>query len=101
MGLPWSAVDEKAGTVRIEQALIEVSGHVEWSPGKNERSRRTIPIDSATAKALAAHRRRQAEERLAAGPEWIDMGLVVTSKTGNRDALSNCTVGWQHSRWQR
>lgn len=53
----------KAGTVRIEQALIEVSGNVEWSPGKNERSRRTIPIDSATAKALGAHRRFQAEER--------------------------------------
>jgi integrase len=26
LGLPWSAVDVKAGTVRIEQALIEVSG---------------------------------------------------------------------------
>jgi integrase len=89
LGLPWSAVDVKAGTVRIEQALIEVSGKVEWSPGKNERSRRTIPIDPATAKALAAHRRFQAEERMAAGPEWIDMGLVVTSKTGNRVAPSN------------
>ncbi len=89
LGLPWSAVDVKAGTVRIEQALIEVSGKVEWSPGKNERSRRTIPIDPATAKALVAHRRFQAEERLAAGPEWIDMGLVVTSKTGNRVAPSN------------
>ncbi len=89
LGLPWSAVDVKAGTVRIEQALIEVSGKVEWSAGKNERSRRTIPIDPATAKALAAHRRFQAEERLAAGPEWIDMGLVVTSRTGNRVAPSN------------
>ena len=89
LGLPWSAVDVKAGTVRIEQALIEVSGKVEWSPGKNERSRRTIPIDPATAKALATHRRFQAEERMAAGPEWIDMGLVVTSRTGNRVAPSN------------
>ena len=89
LGLPWSAVDLKAGTVRIEQALIEVSGNVEWSSGKNERSRRTIPIDPATAKALAAHRRFQAEERMAAGPAWIDTGLVVTTKTGNRVSPSN------------
>ena len=89
LGLPWSTVDLNAGTVRIEQALIEVSGKPEWSPGKNERSRRTIPIDPATAKALAAHRRFQIEERVAAGPSWIDMGLVVTTKTGNRVSPSN------------
>ena len=61
--------------------------------GVEPRQERTIatdnPIDPATAKALAADRRFQAEERMAAGPEWIDMGLVVTSKTGNRAAPSN------------
>jgi len=33
-------------------------------------------------KALAAHRRFQAEERLAAGHRWVDNDLVVASKTG-------------------
>ncbi len=78
----WSTVDLKTGTVRIERALVEVRGRPEWSAGKNARSRRTIPIDPATAKALAAHRRFQAEERLAAGHEWVDNDLVVATRTG-------------------
>jgi integrase len=48
LGLRWSAVDVKKGTVRIERALVEVRGRPEWSAGKNTRSRRTIPIDPAT-----------------------------------------------------
>ena len=47
LGLRWSAVDLKRGTVRIERALVEVHGRPEWSDGKNARSRRTIPIDPA------------------------------------------------------
>lgn len=82
LGLRWSAVDLKKGTVRIERALIEVHGRPEWSDGKNARSRRTVPIDPSTAKALAAHRKFQAEERLAAGISWVDNDLVVATKTG-------------------
>jgi integrase len=59
-----------------------VDGRPEWSDGKNERSRRTIPIDEETAAALASHRRLQAEERLAAGPQWEDNDLVLATKTG-------------------
>ena len=83
LGLGWSSVDLKKGTVRIERALVEVHGHPEWSDGKNARSRRTIPIDPMMVKALTVHRRVQAEERLAAGAAWNDNGLVVATKHGN------------------
>ena len=83
LGLGWSSVDLKKGTVRIERALVEVHGHPEWSDGKNARSRRTIPIDPKMVKALTVHRRFQAEERLAAGAAWNDNGLVVATKQGN------------------
>ena len=83
LGLGWSAVDLKKGTVRIERALVEVHGRPEWSNGKNARSRRTIPIDPMMVKALTAHRRFQAEERLAAGAAWNDNGLVVATRHGN------------------
>jgi integrase len=89
LGLPWSAVNLKAGTVRVEQALIEVHGRPEWSEGKNARSRRTIPIDPGMAKTLASHRKFQAEERLAAGAAWHDSGLVVSTKTGSRVSPGN------------
>ena len=83
LGLGWSAVDLKNGTVRIERALVEVHGRPDWSDGKNARSRRTIPIDPTMVKALTIHRRFQAEERLAAGGAWNDIGLVVATKHGN------------------
>lgn len=83
LGLCWSAVDLKKGTVRIERALVEVHGRPEWTDGKNARSRRTIPVDPAMVRALVAHRRLQAEERLGAGEAWVDNDLVVATRQGN------------------
>jgi integrase len=82
LGLTWSAVDLKRGSVRIKQALIEVHGRPEWSEGKNTRSRRTIPIDRSTVAALKEHHRFQNEERLAAGHRWNDFDLVVATRVG-------------------
>src|SRR5262249_24619440 len=82
LAVRWSAVDLKNGTFRIERALVEVRGRPEWSSGKNVRSRRTIPIDAGMAQALVAHRRFQVEERLAAGPTWVDNDLVVATRSG-------------------
>ncbi|HEY3483922.1 MAG TPA: site-specific integrase, partial [Ilumatobacteraceae bacterium] len=82
LGLTWSAIDLKRATVRIEQALIEVHGRPDWSPGKNSRSRRTIPIDASTVAALEKHRKFQKEERLAAGARWNDHELVVATRVG-------------------
>ena len=82
LGLRWSDVDLRKGTVRIERAVVEVHGRPKWSDGKNARSQRTIPIDQSMAKALSANRKFQAEERLAAGRRWADNDLVVATRTG-------------------
>jgi integrase len=89
LGLGWSAVDLDAGTIRIEHGLVEVHGRPEWTAGKNERSRRTIPIDPTTVKSLAAHRRFQEEERVAAGTRWHELDLVVMTHHGNRVSPGN------------
>lgn len=89
LGLTWSAVDLDAGTIGIERALVEVHGRPEWTDGKNERSRRTIPIDATSVNLLVAHRRLQLEERLAAGHSWHDDDLVVTTRTGTRVSPGN------------
>ena len=83
LGLRWSAVDLKTGHGAHRAGLVEVHGRPEWSEGKNARSRRTIPIDPSMAKALADHRRFQAEERLAAGAAWNDNDLVVATRHGH------------------
>ncbi|MEZ5175149.1 MAG: tyrosine-type recombinase/integrase [Acidimicrobiia bacterium] len=49
---------------------------------KTKRSRRTLHITPALDSLLRAHRVRQAQERLAAGPEWADSDLVFTTKKG-------------------
>lgn len=49
---------------------------------KTKRSRRTLHITPALDSLLRAHRARQAQERLAAGPEWADSDLVFTTKKG-------------------
>jgi integrase len=89
LGLHWSEVDLKKGTIKIERALVEVRGVPTWTDGKNTRARRTIPLDAGTLRALQAHRRFQAEERLAAGHDWTDQDLVIATKTGNQVAPGN------------
>lgn len=49
---------------------------------KSTRSRRTIRLPSIVAIALKTHRTGQLEERLAAGGEWKDSGLVFTTPFG-------------------
>jgi integrase len=55
---------------------------VVFGPPKSSKSRRTIPLPAASAKALRAHRANQAAEALALGPAWVDSGLVFTSTVG-------------------
>jgi integrase len=49
---------------------------------KTERSRRTLGLPAAAVQALRAWADSQAGERLAAGDDWQDTGLVFTSHTG-------------------
>jgi integrase len=49
---------------------------------KTPKSRRTLALPQAAVQALKAHRKRQAEDRLAAGSQWRDHGLVFASAIG-------------------
>ena len=49
---------------------------------KTERSRRTLALPAAAVQTLRALRETQAEERLAAGEDWQDTGLVFTTHLG-------------------
>lgn len=54
-----------------------------WTDAKSARSRRVIPLDKETVKALSRRKRDQTEERLLAGSEWVDQNLILTTRTGN------------------
>jgi integrase len=49
---------------------------------KTSKSRRTLRLPLAAVEALKAHRARQSQERLIAGPLWEDNGLVFTTQQG-------------------
>lgn len=84
LGLSWDDVDLQAGTITVRQALHEHQGtdesdddegpgHVMYlGPVKTKASRRTIKLPQAAVDALKRWRRTQAEERLAAGPRWVE-----------------------------
>lgn len=89
LGLPWEAVDLEKGTVTVQQALHEEKGRVFIGPVKTKAARRTITIPPAVVDALKVHRKRQLQERLAAGPAWQDTSLVFTTATGGMLRRSN------------
>lgn len=82
LALRWDDVDGSRQTLRIDESLVAVNGGAAWGQAKNERSRRVIQLDDATARTMSRRRAEQAAERLVAGPEWTDTDLVLTTRQG-------------------
>ncbi|GAC1606590.1 MAG: hypothetical protein NVS3B21_36390 [Acidimicrobiales bacterium] len=83
LALRWPDID-------FDRRTLTVTGTLKRKPGgglyvdttKNKSSEATIPLPEACLDSLAAHRRRQAGERLLAGPAWQDLEFVFTTPTG-------------------
>jgi integrase len=92
-GLQWKDVDMTQGTVTVQRALVWRIKGGGWYYGepKTSRSRRTLPLPNSMIKALAEHKRQQAEERLRAGLLWQDHGLVFTTTIGGPLNISKLT----------
>lgn len=83
LALKWADVDLKAGNVKVRRALARrKDGGWEFDEPKTPQSRRTIPLPPSVVASLAAHKREQAEERLAQGPEYKNQDLVFATSTG-------------------
>jgi integrase len=82
LGLRWQDVNLKKGTISVHQTLQRVDGKLEFVEPKSERSRRTVTLPALTVATLKRHATRQKKERLRAGGDWVDSGLVFTSTIG-------------------
>jgi integrase len=82
LALRWDDVDVEAKSLRIDESLVATNEGAVWSNAKNERSRRVIPLDDDTVRALTRRRAEQAAERLAAGSDWEDNDLIIATRTG-------------------
>ncbi|MBO0834446.1 MAG: site-specific integrase, partial [Actinobacteria bacterium] len=96
LGLTWDAIDFDADTLEVRAAMKREPKHggrperQRLGEVKTRRSRRTLDLPAPVATALRAHRRRQLEDQLAAGPVWSNPNnLVFTNNAGRPMAPSN------------
>lgn len=83
LGIGWSNVDIKAGSVAITHAVVKgPEGVVRQRRTKTKSSKRRIALDGQTVAKLREHRLRQLEERVAWGEGYTDMGVVFTREDG-------------------
>lgn len=83
LALRWDDFKAKDGTIRVDEGLVATAGGAVWTDAKNTRSRRLVPLDKETVKALTRRKRAQAEERLLVGSRWVDQDLILTTRTGS------------------
>lgn len=82
LGLEWRCVDLEKRLLRVEKQLQRIGGQFVLVELKTAKSRRLLAMPDSLAITLGEHRRRQVQERLAAGPGWKDTDLVFTTETG-------------------
>jgi integrase len=82
LGLRWERVDLDGGTLRVAATLSRIGDRLLITEPKTDRSRRTVPLSPAVVAMLRKHRITQKEDRLRAGNQWRDSGLVITTEFG-------------------
>lgn len=90
LGLKWLDLDLDKATLRVRRALQRLEGGLQFVEPKSANSRRTLTLPLLAVEALRERRRRQLEERLAAGSRWVENGLVFTTRKGT--PLDHATV---------
>ena len=66
----------------LRQALHRVDGQLRLDPVKTDASVAVLPVPDPLVSILRAHRKRQLQERFAAGSRWRETGLVFTTAQG-------------------
>ena len=77
LGLAWSDVDDKAGTLTVRRSLARAPGGWALAEPKTKRSRRTIDLPAAALAAFERQRELQAAARDAVGDAWQDTDNLV------------------------
>ena len=74
--------DLNAGVLRVAATIARVNGRLVITEPKSDRARRPVPLSPAVVAMLRRHRTEQKAERLRAGNQWTDSGLVFTTELG-------------------
>ena len=88
LGLRWDDVDLTKGRLSVNRTLVQDGDYraddtgMAWGTPKTARGRRAISLDPETIGALRTHRSRQHQERLVAGANYVDQGLLFCGRLG-------------------
>ena len=83
MALSWNDIDFARGILTVNHsAYFKTGSSIVIKSPKTKKSRRSIRLDAQVMAELKAHRARQNQERLAAGPVWLDRNLVFSNEGG-------------------
>ncbi|MGA5304562.1 tyrosine-type recombinase/integrase [Nucisporomicrobium flavum] len=81
-GLHRNDYDRTGRKITIAWQITQLGWEPRLERPKTDDSYDDVPLDAATAAALDAHLVQQRRERFAAGPRWVESGLVFTTNTG-------------------
>lgn len=93
-GLRWSDVDLVKGTVRLENARVQNGSEVDEGPLKTVSSHRTLPLDDELVAVLKAARKRQREDKLAAGGAYRGGKYVMSNALGEPERPDHLYRRW-------
>jgi len=83
LGLKWIDLDWVRKYVKVERQLQRPSGNgVEFISPKTRFGKRSIALGENTMEVLHTHYERQQIERLDAGKNWVEYGLIFTTSSG-------------------
>ncbi|MDP8961934.1 MAG: site-specific integrase [Actinomycetota bacterium] len=83
LALRWSDFDLTSRRLRVERNLTVADRRFVIQTPKTKDALRDVALDEVVIAAMRAHRRRQAQERLAAGEAWQDRDLVFCRQDGS------------------
>ncbi|SEN08935.1 site-specific integrase [Nonomuraea pusilla] len=82
LGLRWIDVDFEDGHVDIRRQLVRVGTELLHGPVKTKAGKRSLPLLGIVREALEIQRDGQKILREEAGENWVDTGLVFTTRSG-------------------
>ncbi|EAX46638.1 phage integrase family protein [Thermosinus carboxydivorans Nor1] len=82
LGLMWDDIDFDRCLINVRRAVQIRRGGCVLADPKTEATKRVLPVPKEVMQVLRAHRARQMQCRLAAGPAWQDCGLVFPTSGG-------------------
>jgi integrase len=82
-GAGWDKINRRTRMLSVERQLGTNGWKVIEGAPKTKAGFRQVALDVESLDGLERHKRRQAQERLAAGDKWIESGFIFTEEDGS------------------